>query len=332
MAQHDARMEGPHRRPRDLGDRRARDRDRRPARHRRRRRARSPQGRGAGRRDAGVRRHERRGARRVRRLRGREGRVHLDGLRDVRRRAEPHLPVPGPLRRDRARVRPRDRTHLGDCRRGGLHDLRRRGDASAPRHVPVLRGARPLDRGVREPQAGLVGRNDRDRADRRLRRRARRRRRPQAAPPPLAGLHGGRGERRRRRRCLGADGAGLRRCGRASLLAVHRHQLSAAVRLGREGDRRRIGRRPRAADPHDAHRPLADGVLQPVDPKDLVARRQRRQRRRPDPDPRPRRRRRNAHTEPGHAIRARRERRQAAGACRRCDARTTCSTESMASR
>ena len=53
--------------------------------------------------------------------------------------------------------RARRRARLGD--RGGdrVHALRRRVDAAPPRAVPVLRGARALDRRVREPRARVAG-------------------------------------------------------------------------------------------------------------------------------------------------------------------------------
>ena len=65
---------------------------------------------------------------------------------------------------------------LGDRGRRDLHAVRRHRRSAPARPVPVLRGARPLDRGVRESRARLVRRDDRGRARRRLRRRARRRR------------------------------------------------------------------------------------------------------------------------------------------------------------
>ena len=129
-------------------------------------------------------------ARRLRRLRRGEGRVHLDRLRDAGRRAEPHLSLPRPLRSDGTGVRARDRTRLGDRRSGRLHAERRRGDAAPSGQLPVLRGARALDRRAREPQVRVAGEHDRGCADRRLRRRAPRRRRTQGHASALARLHG----------------------------------------------------------------------------------------------------------------------------------------------
>ena len=119
---------------------------------------------------------------------GVKGAVQLDGLLHARRRAQPHLPLPDPVRRDGARLRPRCRTWLGDRGRRDLHALRRHRCAAPPRSVPVLRGARPLDRGVRESRVRVVGRTHRGGARRCVRRGARRRRRAEASPPTSVGF------------------------------------------------------------------------------------------------------------------------------------------------
>ena len=83
--------------------------------------------------------------------------------------------------------------------------------AAPPRPVSVLRGARPLHRGVRQPRARLVGRDDRRGARRCVRCGARRRRGPEAPSSTIGRLrlgcrHGGRGRRR-----LEHDRPGVRR-------------------------------------------------------------------------------------------------------------------------
>ncbi|NJN00852.1 MAG: zinc metallopeptidase [Aquincola sp.] len=51
-------------------------------------------------------------------VRGSEGRLHLDDVRHIRRRTEPDLPLPDPLRRNGTRVSSRDRPRLGDRKLG----------------------------------------------------------------------------------------------------------------------------------------------------------------------------------------------------------------------
>ena len=116
-----------------------------------------------------LRRHERRRDRRLHRLRRDQGRLHLHGLRDARRRAERHLPRPCPVRGRGAGRGAWRRAQLGDRRGDRLHALRRRVDAPPPRELPVLRGARALDRRLREPGARVAGEPDRERPARRLR-------------------------------------------------------------------------------------------------------------------------------------------------------------------
>ncbi len=175
LARDDVHLQGPHLRACELGDGRARDRHRRPSRPGRDRGACATQVGGARPAHARLRRDERRGADRLHRLCGHQGRVQLDGLLDAHRRAEPDLPLPRSLRSDGARLRARRRSRLGNRRCRGVHGLRRHRRAAAPRPVPVLRGARALDRGVREPGARVGRGHDRGGADRRLRRRAPRR-------------------------------------------------------------------------------------------------------------------------------------------------------------
>ncbi len=110
-----------------------------------------------------LRRHERRGTRRVRVVRGDQGRVPPERLLDRRRRAKRDLPRPDPLRIGGDGDRTRCRTRVGDRRGGSVHRLHRRKHAAPSQPVPVLRGARPLDRRLREPQA-RAGRKGRSKA------------------------------------------------------------------------------------------------------------------------------------------------------------------------
>ncbi len=231
--EHDAPLQGPDLRARDVGDRSARDRDRRPPGRRGRRRARASEGRGARPADTRLRRHERRGARGLRRVRRGQGRVHLDRLRDLRRRAEPHLPLPDPLRRDGARVRARRRPRLGDRGRGDLHACtsspRRRSTSTSTRTTRRTASRSPPSR-----TASSAGRRGRSRACSiaacvvalvvvvalKL------------AAPAIGRLRGRRGERGGRRRRVEHDRAGLRGRGRAALLGVVRQQPARSRTTG----------------------------------------------------------------------------------------------------
>ena len=156
VAEHDVPLQGPDLRARDLGDRRARDRHRRPARLA----GTSPHSRGreASRAIRGRARSSSRASAAIvviPRVRGHQGRIHLDGLRDLRRRAEPDLPLPDPLRRDGARLRTRGRPRLGDRRGGGLHGLRRQRDAARPHQYPYYEAPGLSIARLREPRARL---------------------------------------------------------------------------------------------------------------------------------------------------------------------------------
>ena len=268
LARDDRLLQGPGLRSRRLGARSPLDRDRDPARAPRHCGARPSEERAAHTGDLRLRRHERRGTCRVRVVRGDQGCIPPERLLDRRRRAKRDLPRPDPLRIGGDGGRTGCRTRVGDRRGGSVHRLHRRKHAAPSQSVPVLRGARALDRRLREPQAGLVGRDDRRRAHRRMRRRARRRRRAEAAAAPVGRLCRRCRQRCRRRGCVGPDRTGLRRRRGAALLRVVRQRPAASVHLGRRSDGRGVRRRHRAAD-HRPHEHPADGVLQSVDAEDV---------------------------------------------------------------
>ena len=282
--------------------------------------------------DARVRHHERLRARRLRRVRGHQGRADLDHVLDPRRRAEPDLPLPDPLRRDRARVRPRGRARLGDRRRDGLHRVRRHRGAAPARQLPVLRGARALAAGVPEPGVGLARGTDREHAARRVLRLRRRARRAPVSPSRLD--------------------ASSPRSRRRAAVAVFAWTLTAEV-YAAEGERR-LARQiadnlpapydwvdratgggsvvdPRSADDRRPDGRLPHRVLQPLGQEGVEHRRDGARPGR-DPHPRPRERRRHAHAVARDRLRAHAERRRAAGAGGQATRAPTSCTTSTGSR
>ena len=294
LARHDRRVSGADSRARGVGVGSSRDRNRSPSAPRWHRGTRKATKRGHRSEDARVRHHRRLRARRVRRVRGHQGSADLDHVLDPRRRAEPDLPLPDPLRRDCARVRPGGRTRLGDRRRDGLHRVRRHRGTAPSRQLPVLRGARALAAGVPEPGVGLARRTDREHAADRVLRLRRRARRAPVSASRLACLHGGRGKRGCRGLRLDTHGRGLCGRGRATAREADRGQPAGPVRLGRSRDRWRLGSDPRSADDRRSDGGLPHGVLQPLGQEGVE---HRRDGARPGRDPYagPRERRRNPH-------------------------------------
>ena len=310
LAEHDAALEGADRRARELGARRARDRHRRPARARRAsRRSRVPRSEARDPAHARVRRRRASPRSSCSLVRGRS-RARTSPRVFATLVVERNLIYlcPDPLRRDRARVRRAASGAAGRSRGAAVvHAVRRRSPiAAAARPVPVLRGARPLDRRVREPRARLAEGTIESVARRRLRRRARRRRRARSslrrdsralrasspAPPRSSSSRGA--DRRRSTRPTASDD--FSRAVDSNLPKPYDWVDEATG----GGSVVVVGQQISDADGH-----LADGVLQPVDRARCGASTARRQGRRPDPDARPRRGRRHAHAEPGRSTRSR---------------------------
>ena len=203
--------------------------------------ARAPEERAARPEDARLRRHERRRARRVRHLRGGQGRVHLDGLRDARRRAQPHLPLP---RSSSLRRRSRSRAESGAAGRSRARRSSRSTSSPRPRSTstqyPYYEAHGLSIAAFANRELGLVGGHDRGRARRRLRRSRSSSSSPSSSFDPIGRLRVRSPATRRSSSSRGAHRAGLRRGGRADLLGADRPQPAEALRLGR-------ARRPAAA-------------------------------------------------------------------------------------
>ena len=205
--------------------------------------------------DARVRRrHERAALVRLRLVRGDQGRVHLDGLRDPRRRAQPHLPLPDPVRRDRARSSRAGRPRLGDRARAAVFTSdRRHGDRrSRLDNYPYYEAHGLSILALREPRARLAARADRD--GRRLLTSSRsvvaalllaRRPSARAAARPSRRRRG-----RGRRRVVAWNLTAEVYAAKASTTSqrARRAEPRRSRRLGRPRDGRRLGRRARAAD------------------------------------------------------------------------------------